>query len=176
MTRKFDTFPRPVGVLGLLTAAVGTVPVLSAAGVIPSDDADFGAPRWIVALIAFSFVAVGAMLAVLSLPSWTPAIAPDAVWVRRTAAFFGVLLLVAFFGGVGAFLNWKAFVSGGGGTAEVTVGGIAIPLPPFLRNVAERLGVTIFALIFDAIALASVWELVKTRLRPPPMGPGATKP
>lgn len=165
MARSVDTFPRSVGVIGLVTALAGWLPVLYAVDVFPSDDGDFGAPRWIVALISFSFVAVGGMLAVLSLPSWTPAIAPDSAWVRRTAAVFAVLLLISFFGGAGAFLNWKAFMPGVAGRAGVvTVDGMALSLPPSIQRVADRFVVTLFALIFDAFVIAVAWQGTKALL------------
>jgi hypothetical protein len=55
---------------GLVTLAVGFFPVLASFDVIPSDDEDFGAPRWLVAAIGYPFVLVGAWLAITRAPEW----------------------------------------------------------------------------------------------------------
>lgn len=53
---------------GLLTTAVGFVPVLAAFDVLQSDEEDFGAPRWFVAATGYLFVLVGAWLTITRAP------------------------------------------------------------------------------------------------------------
>ncbi len=43
----------------LSTLGGGTTMILAAVGVIPADDAEFGAPRWIVVVMGAVFVAMG---------------------------------------------------------------------------------------------------------------------
>lgn len=53
--------PRPL--LGLLVVAGALTPYLAASSVLPSDDSDFGAPRWLVAwLVVVCFVYPGIMI------------------------------------------------------------------------------------------------------------------
>jgi len=48
-----------VALFFLLSIGVGTAVFLAALDVIPTDDRDFGAPRWIVAAVGLVFVAMG---------------------------------------------------------------------------------------------------------------------
>jgi hypothetical protein len=49
--------------IGLLVVAAGSVPYLASSNVLPSDDSDFGAPRWAVAwIVVVCFVYPGLMI------------------------------------------------------------------------------------------------------------------
>ena len=131
MDSRRDALPSFFILVGAVTALAGMVPLLATLNVIPADRAEFGAPRWIVALFCLAFVATGSLLVLRALPSWRSELDPNAPWIHRSSQVCGVIVLVGFFGGVLAFLNWKAFVEGGGGGAvDVTVFGLPVHLPP----------------------------------------------
>jgi hypothetical protein len=50
--------------------AAGLFPLLASFDVIPSDDDDFGAPRWFVAAVGHLFTLVGTWLALTRAPEW----------------------------------------------------------------------------------------------------------
>jgi hypothetical protein len=78
-----ETHTRPA--LGLLVVAAAALPYLAATNVIPSDDSDFGAPRWLVAwLVVVCFVYPGLLIL-------GGVRAEDAGRTGRSAGFLGPL-------------------------------------------------------------------------------------
>jgi hypothetical protein len=59
-----------VCLMGLATLGMGLFPLLASFDVIPTDDGDFGAPRWFVASIGYLFVLIGAWLTLSRAPQW----------------------------------------------------------------------------------------------------------
>ncbi len=138
--------------LGLAGLVVGLFLFLLALNVIPQPDEKFGAPRWIVALLALSFVGAGGLVVSMAMPSTARAL------FGRGLAF---VIFVGFFNGMAIFLTWAA-LTGGGGRTTVAIPGVAVVLPGWIASIFDRFFVGLFALIFDAIVIWVWWSLLKS--------------
>jgi hypothetical protein len=136
-----------VGAFLLLTVGTGVTMILAAAGVVPVDDRDFGAPRWIVAAIGLVFVSMG--LYVLLLP-WA------ATEARR--GLLGGAFALVFFTAASIFLTW-AVLSGAEGRGGLRVAGLPIPLPPRWEHWLGRAFVAFCAVLMDTLTVIAWWAM-----------------
>lgn len=152
---------------GALCVLASAVPVLSALDVIPTPDDKFGAPRWLVAVLASSFTWVGLLLLSMGLNHYVAPIFPRlAVRLTTASGCFAGLLLLAFIGGMLVFLHLQLFAPTGAGSGSVSVGGIPIPLPPAAQAFIDRLFIGLICFIFDAFILLVLWFAIKETLFP----------
>lgn len=131
----------------LATLGGGVAIILAAAGVLPVDDRDFGAPRWIVATMGGVVVAMGVY--VLLLP-WA------ATEARR--GLLGGAFALAFFTAASIFLTW-AVLSGADGRGGLSVAGLPIPLPPRWERALGRAFVALCAVLMDTITVVAWWAM-----------------
>lgn len=142
-----------VGVgLGLLLILVGAVPVLAALGIIPSDDAEFNAPRWLVAVLAGIFPVAGIFMLLTSIAG---ALGPKsfvAFLLTKAARSFAGVAFVAFFVALAVFCTWELFAPYPG------------KAPPLLGRIVDRFGWAAGALVFDLLVAMMVWQWIKMLL------------
>jgi hypothetical protein len=90
--------------LGAACVGLGSLIVLLAAGVIPSEEKSFRAPHWVVGVAGLAFVLMGVALATAPAPG-TPEGAGRTTW--RSFVLGGAIV-----GLMAAILNWIAFGPG----------------------------------------------------------------
>jgi hypothetical protein len=100
------TFARPA--MGLLVVAAVAMPYLAATNVVPTDDSDFGAPRWAVAwIVVVCFLYPGLMLL-------AGVQADDGGRTRPQAGFVGPVFAVIVPAGVALHAGAHALTRSGG--------------------------------------------------------------
>ena len=139
--------------VGVLTLGAGLVPTLAALDVIPTPDAAFGAPRWIVLLIVqpFLLIGLGITLHGLGMPAR----------VFRARGLAGGRVFVA---GGSLLWSWIVLYGNTGDGATIAVGPVAIPVPSFIARPVNRAMVAGAALLTIAIAAALWFSAVRTSL------------
>jgi len=138
---------------GLLLIAAGSVPVLAALGIIPSDDEDFHAPRWLVGTLAAIFPAVGIWMLATGIGS---ALGPKSFagyLLSRGAHHFIGWALFAFFVALGYFLTMEVFAPYPGTP------------PSLIGRIFDRFGYAVGAIIVDLVVLLSLWHWIKQLFR-----------
>jgi hypothetical protein len=147
---------------GLLPLLAGVFVVLAAANVIPTDDENYNAPRWVAAAAGMAFVCAGVVVC----------LADGRFAVFQQRWWYGALGMAA---GAGLFIcfalpfNWVAF---GPGEREFS-GGISIPFVSIeFGRANELLGRAFFglaALLLDAGLLlglgSAAWEWLREQWR-----------
>ena len=137
--------------LTLATAAL----VLDAFGVGPDRLALRGAPRWMIALIAAPFAAIGLFLSLAAIGSFT-----RRDGLNRLAAALGVGGVGVFLVGAAIFLTYDS-VAPGGGMLRRGIGDAADVLPTAI----DRVFVGGLALFADALVVGVIWMFVRRRAR-----------
>lgn len=143
-------------IIGALFGGIGLVTVLSSADVIPTPDANFGAPRWIVGLVGIAFLAAGAVIwcgvaMAASRRAWQQAL------VRGIAVAATVTLVLSMVVTALVFLSMK-LLDPAGADGVVLVGGL--PLPARVRGLVVR-GAILLCLTSLVLAIVLVcWNLV----------------
>lgn len=146
-------------VAGLASLNAGVVMFLCAVDIIPTPDSKFGAPRWIIALIAVLPFSVGVMLTSELFARLLPAWRKGAESVTRIAM---LLIVVTFLHAAGSFLTWAA-ITGAEGQSSLTVLGFPVPWIGSLVHIVDRVLIAIVALIVDAM-IVFVWIVAAARL------------
>lgn len=160
-----DAYGWIFGLSGILTLAVSLIPIFMALNVIPADESDFGAPRWIVILVALSFTSVGCLLTSMWLHDLTIHRAPlIARILKGVQAISGAGVLLIFLTGGAVFLTYKTLAPCGA-ESELSIWGISLPLPSSLSTILDRAVTGFFALIMDAMAIAAWWGLIRYYLK-----------
>lgn len=150
--------PRAATALGAICVGLGLLVVLLAAGVIPSDERRFHAPRWVVSAGGLVFVLVGVALATTSAPG-----APERAGRTTWRSF---LLGGAIVGLMGAILNWIAFGPGerrfGGGFALPFVS-VSGPASEWSGRVAFGIGAVLVDVFFVWMTARGLRDLLGRR-------------
>ena len=128
--------------VGLVALVAGVVPTLAALDVIPTPDAEFGAPRWIVLLLVQPFVLLGLGITLhgLGLPAR----------VLHVLGFAGGLVFVT---AGSIFWTWLLFFGDAAGRAMIGVGPVAVPLPSAIGRPFNRTLITAAAILTITIAI-----------------------
>ncbi|HEV8584943.1 MAG TPA: hypothetical protein VGT02_08225 [Methylomirabilota bacterium] len=145
----------------LLSVGTGVAIVLAAVGILPVDERDFGAPRWIVAGAGCVFIAMGAC--VLLVP-W----AATETWRGLLGGAFTLVFVTA--GAI--FLTWAA-LSGAEGRSTLSVAGLPIPLPERVSAALDRTFVVFCAALMDTITVVAWWAMARYLWRAAGRGAGA---
>lgn len=132
----------PTVVLGGIVALAGLLPVLAAAGVIPTEDASWNAPRWLGGLAGGLFVLVGLYIATWSAVG---SVSPSA---QRMIERLLPLVIVSI---MTVIANWVAF---GPGEREISFGIAGAVVAVVWRGGGEMLGRAAFAV--GAVLLVAV--------------------
>ena len=144
---------------GLLLIVAGSVPILAAMGYIPSDDEDFHAPRWLVALLCAIFPAVGAWMLATGIAA---ALGPKSFVgyvLSRGAHHFVGWAVFAWFVALAYFLTSELFAPYPGTP------------PPLIGRIFDRFGYALGAIVVDLIVVLSLWHWVRQLFgvkEPPP--------
>ena len=149
-------------VFGLIVTAVGALPFLSALNIIPADPSDFSAPRWLVALIAGAFPAVGLFLVSMGLGN---SLKNDRVvpLLKLMGRLFLILTILCFMGGCAIFLTLQFFNPTG--TASISIGPFSFFLPPQIAKYTDRIFIGFFALMLDAALIVMLGYALKEGFR-----------
>ena len=137
---------------GLLLIGVGSIPVLAAMGIIPSDDEDFHAARWLVGTLAALFPAIGLWMLLSGIAA---ALGPKSFagfLLSRAAHYFMSFAVLAFFAGLGYFFTTELFAPYPGTP------------PPLIGRIFDRFGYAVGALVVDLILLLTLWNWIKQLL------------
>jgi len=137
--------PRATTALGAICVGLGLLIVLLAAGVIPSDESRFHAPRWVVSAAGLVFVLAGVAFATASAPG-----APEAAGRTTWRSF---LLGGAIVGLMAVILNWIAFGPGQRGFS----GGLALPFGSVSGPASEWTGRVAFGIGAVLVDVVLVW-------------------
>lgn len=143
-------------IIGGLTVAMGAVIFLSAGDVIPTDDAKFGAARWLVAVFGLAFFFAGWYVLSLLLP--TP----------RTRQVLAAATALTLLTGGAILLTWLALGGQARGRTTVSIGPFSLLLPAGLARGFERVMIWFFAALADAIAVLAWFMILKSFVRRPP--------
>ena len=130
----------------LMTLGTGVAMILAATGVIPSDDRDFGAPRWIVVVLGAVLVAMGLY----------PVLASRATGAQR--GLLGGAFALVFLTAASVFLTWAA-LTGAAGRSALRVGGAPVPLPEPVQSMLGRVFVVFCAALMDTITVVGWWAM-----------------
>jgi hypothetical protein len=150
--------PRQLAATGAMTVVMSGLFLLMAVGVIPSNEADFGAPRWAVVTIL-----VPPLLAGLGLLAKAAGRATlGHVLVHTGGAGFVTTMAIV--------LAWLVATGRTGTHGTLTIGPVPVPLPPSVARVVNVVVVLLAALMFAFIAVA-YWpwfarSLAEPRRRP----------
>ena len=142
----------------ILSLGVGALTILTAVGVIPADDADLGAPRWLATLVGAVFVAMGLYVGLAG---------------RTTEAQRGLLggaFALLFFTTASVFLTW-AVLTGAEAGGTLSVAGLPVPLPQSWERVVSRVFVAFCAVLMNTVTVISWWVMGRHAWRslvPPP--------
>lgn|GEM_PF-3453314 len=144
-------------VLGFIVVLMGGFPVLAALNIIPTDVSEFGTKRWLVALIAGAFPAVGLFLIAsgLSTSIRNPGVAS---FLTQLSAGFLVLTMLCLLGGGAIFLTMQLFHPTGSGP-YLSIGPFSFLLPRSIGRYVDLIFIGFFALILDAIVIAILVSL-----------------
>jgi hypothetical protein len=153
---------KPVIAMGLIVTAIGAIPVLSALNIIPSDDSQFGAPRWLVAFIAGAFPAIGLFLILMGLRNFTTD-SKLASFMTQIAIGFLLITLACFIGGGAIFLTMQFFHPTG--SSSISIGPVSFFLPGSIAKYIDRIVIGFVALLLDAIALLFAGSLLVETIR-----------
>ena len=140
-------------IIGGLVAAMGAVIFLSAGDVIPTDEARFGAARWLVAVFGLAFFFAGWYVLSLLLP--TP----------RTRQVLAAATALTLLTGGAVLLTWLALGGQARGRTTVSIGPFSLLLPAGLARGFERVMIWLFAALADAIALAAWLYVLRAIVR-----------
>jgi hypothetical protein len=151
--------PRQLAATGAMTVVMSGLFLLMAVGVIPSDDAALGAPRW--AVVA---VLVPPLLAGLGLLAKAASRATlGHVLVHAGGAGFVTTMAV--------FFAWLVVTGRTGTHGTLTIGPVPVPLPPAVARVVNVVVVLVAALMFAFMAVVYwpwfVRSLAEPGRRPP---------
>lgn len=138
---------------GFIAILLGTLIILSAAGVIPDSGSGHKYPRWVVSAMGSAFLLAGLMALVQgvtgSMPSASETARPPTRGFLLTQLLLGLPLLICF----AAAPNWIAFGPGSrAGTASIGVIGVSMPLKT--GETAARAVWVVPALGLDAFTVA----------------------
>jgi hypothetical protein len=131
-------------VIVLMAVGTGIWMILAATNIIPTDDRDFGAPRWIVAAIGVVFLAMGACFVLAS---------------RVTEAQRGLLgaaFALVFLTATSMFLTW-AVLAGAEGRSDLRIGGVPVPLPSRWQHWLGQGLVASCAVLMDTLTVIAWW-------------------
>ena len=145
-------------IMGLIVTVLGGIPFYSAIGIIPSDPSDFLAPRWLVALIAASFPAIGLFLVSMGLRYCLKNELAVSI-LKQMAPIFLFLTFLCFMGGGSIFLTLQFFNPTG--NASVTIGPVSVVAPPGIAKYLNRIFIGFFALILDGLFIACLIHFLK---------------
>jgi hypothetical protein len=149
-------------VFGLIVTAIGAFPFLSALNIIPADPSDFSAPRWLVALIAGAFPAVGLFLVSMGLSNCLKNERAISI-LKLMGPMFLILTILCFVGGGAIFLTLQFFNPTG--TASINIGPFSFFLPPQIAKYTDRIFIGFFALMLDAVFIVMLGYMLKEAFR-----------
>ena len=144
--------------MGLLVTVLGGIPFYTAIGIIPSDPSDFLAPRWLVALIAASFPAIGLFLVSMGLSHCLKNEMTISL-LKQMAPIFLFLTLLCFLGGGSIFLTLQFFNPTG--NASVTFGPVSFVAPSGIAKYVDRIFIGFFALMLDGLFIVCLIHFLK---------------
>jgi len=136
--------------VGALCALMGLAILLVALRIIPTDEAKFHAPHWVVGAAGLTFFLAG--IAILTTPPGSPEAAPGGPATWRT-----FLLGAGIVGALAAVFNWVAFGPGPrqfGGT-------VSIPFVAVSGPQSEWSGRAIFGIAAALMDLFLLWVVVR---------------
>jgi hypothetical protein len=164
--RPLDRSAKTTIAVGVLTAALGLLPILTALGVIPAGhmSAEDSAPAWVGIACGLIFVFGGAAAVMQALingdGSSDSGISPDAPrWIQAIYMLVGLGIVV----GLGAVMSWIAF-----GAGERHCSGSATFFGAFSTGDAVCRGVFGFAAMLTWITLLAMIVFYAKRLMPRP--------
>lgn len=134
--------------MGLLSAGAGLFIVLLSLGVVPADDSQFRAQRWIAGLAGLAFLLAGGTLLSQALVG---KLGGSSGLLQTVQGLFGLAILVAF----AAIANWIAFGPG----ERNFQGSLTLPFLGFLFRSPDSFGRALFgivAVLLDLLLLVLV--------------------
>jgi hypothetical protein len=162
------SFPWLAPLLWVCVAALPGVAIIAGAVLDPDDD-NFGAPRWVVALLGGGFLFAGLAVAAGGVVNWSRAHLPeDSVLRRRAPAMLPLLGIVCFYCMVVAglaILIPEILSPSGKGQGFVAVFGIPLPLPGWLQSMLDRAFLSVMALLLLGVGLYPIFYWLRQRLR-----------
>jgi hypothetical protein len=150
-------------VFGLLVILIGGFPVLAALNIVPTDNSEFGAPRWLVAVIGGAFPAVGFFLIASGLRTSIRNPKISAFMTQMSAGFL-LLTVLCLIGGGAIFLTMQLFHPTGGGS-HLSIGPVSFLIPRVIGRYVDKVLIGFFAIILDAILLAILYSLFLSLFR-----------
>jgi hypothetical protein len=143
-------------IAGIVFILMGLIPTLAGLGVIPTDDSDWGAPRWMGVVAGLMFMGAGFLLLMSSQQKQFPRI-------KNVVTWFGTLFVLFAFTGFAAMGSWIAFGPGERRfESSLPLPHMLVPIGNWLVSLNELTGRAAFglgAVIISLIAVYAWWRV-----------------